>query len=413
MLHRAYAAQCAAEESRHKGVPPRWGGRLTLFALALGSFGIGSGEFGSNGIIQLFSASLGVGIPAATYAITAYAVGVMIGSPLITLFAAGLNRRTLLLALVALFICGNLLSAASPNLDMLVVARFVTGTVQGAYFGAGAVVAAYVFGPGRSGKAFALVMMGLTIATIVGSPMATYLGQHLGWRATYLAVAGVGVLAGIALLAWVPRTDALHGGPVVRELGALRRPAVWVMMTVAALGISSIFAVYTFIGPFVTDAAALSPAVIPLGLALFGIGMTVGNLVGGRLADRSAGLTLVLGYAGALVFLVALGLFGRDVPVLMLGMFGVGATMMVAIPGIQVGLTRAAPGAPALMGAMNLAALNVANALGALGGGITIGAGFGVLSTVWVGLGLTATGLLLFAVAVPRRLRSRSELAPA
>jgi DHA1 family inner membrane transport protein len=413
MLHRAYAAQCAVDEARHTGVPAQHRRELTLFALAFGTFAIGTGEFGSNGIIQLFASSLHISLPAATYAISAYACGVMVGSPLITLAAAHLNRRTLLLLLMGDFLVGNLLSAAAVSIGMLVAARFITGMVQGAYFGCGAVVAAYVFGPGRGGKAFAVVMSGLTVATIVGAPVATFLGQHLGWRATYAAVAGVGALAAATLLAWVPRTDALHGGPVKQELSALRKVPVWTMLLVAALGISSIFAVYTFIGTFVTDAAALSASVIPIALAVFGLGMAAGNLFGGRLADAHESLGLVAGFGGCLCFLAAIGLGGRQVWILMPALFGVGMTMMMAIPTIQVRLTGFAPEAPALMGALNLAALNVANIFGAEGGAATISAGWGTLSTVWAGFLLTSAGLVLYATAVPRTRRSPSPLVPA
>jgi DHA1 family inner membrane transport protein len=256
-----------------------------LLALALGTFAIGSGEFGSNGIIQLFAQDFGVGVPEATRVVTAYALGVVMGSPVLTIAAARLNRRTLLLGLVALFIVGNLASAAAGDLGALTIARFITGTVQGAYFGAGAVVAAHAYGPGRAGKAFATVMAGLTVATIVGSPLGTFVGQQAGWQAMYVLVAFIGLAAGVAVIAWVPRTAALDGGSIRQELGALRRPMVWATMGVAALGISSIFAVYTFIGPYVTDAAHADESLIPVALAVFGSGMAVGNWIGGRLAD--------------------------------------------------------------------------------------------------------------------------------
>jgi len=245
-------------------------------------------------------------------------------------------------------------------------------------------------------------MTGLTVATIVGSPIATFLGQHLGWRNTYLAVSGLGALAFVALFAWVPRTDALRGGPVVQELSALRKGAVWGTMLVAALGVASIFAVYTFIGPFVTDVVSLDRAWIPLALALFGIGMTLGNLVGGQLADRYPCRGLVLGYGAALVVLAALATGGGSVWVLMTALFGVGATMMIAIPTIQVRLTRSAPEAPTLMGAMNLASLNVANAIGAWGGGLAIAAGMGLLAAAWAGFVLTLLGLVVFGLTLRR-----------
>ncbi|MEU2426484.1 MFS transporter [Streptomyces sp. NPDC013157] len=411
MQQTAYDQQCKAEEHRHTTATTAIRHRgHTLFALALGTFAIGTGEFGSNGIIQLFSSSLGVSLPVATYAITAYAFGVVIGSPAITLLAARVNRRSLLLGLMALFLAGNLLSALAPNIVLLVVFRFITGSVQGAYFGAGAVVAGYVYGPGKGGKAFATVMGGLTIATIAGAPLGTYIGQTAGWRATYWTVVALGVLAALALFAWVPRTDDLRGGSVARELGALRRPAVWLMVGVAALGISSIFAVYTFIGPFVTDAAGQDASLIPIALTVFGVGMTVGNYLGGRVADRFESRGIVCGYAGVLVLLVLIGLFGSNVALLLPALFGVGATMMFAIPTVQVRLTGFAPDAPTLMGALNLAALNLANSLGAIGGAFTLDAGWGTLSTVWAGFVLTSAGLILYTVAISQVSRAAASI---
>jgi DHA1 family inner membrane transport protein len=400
MHEKAYEAQCESvkvhctneSESRKRG--------LTLFALALGSFCIGTSEFASMGILQIFASSLGLSISRATNAITAYAFGVVIGAPLVTLVASRLNRRLLLLGLMALFIAGNLLSAAAANLGMFAAARLISGLPQGAYFGAGAVVASYVVGEGSSGKAFATVMSGLTVATIVGSPLATFLGQHLGWRETYVAVAVLAAFALAALWAWVPHSAALDGGPLGQELGALRKPVVWVTMLVAALGVASIFAVYTFIGPFVTEVASLDRSRIPLALALFGVGMTVGNVLGGRLADSHASAGLILGFGFALVVLALLATFGSREWVLMPALFGVGATMMTAIPTIQVRLTLFAPEAPTLMGAMNLASLNVANAIGAAAGGMVIAAGWGLLSPVWAGFALTAAGLIVFSATL-------------
>ncbi|MGO6972728.1 MFS transporter [Rhizobium leguminosarum] len=400
MLSKAFDAQCAAVNVHCTDPRQQQKAGLTLFALALGSFCIGTSEFASMGILQLFSASLAIDLPAATNAITAYAFGVVIGAPLVTLAAARLNRRTLLLLLIALFVCGNILSALATDLGMFAVARFVSGVPQGAYFGAGAVVASYIVGPGHGGKAFALVMSGLTVATIVGSPLATFLGQNLGWRNTYVAVAALGVLSTLALWLWVPRTSSLDGGAVAQELGSLGRSSVWLMMLVAALGVASIFAVYTFIGAFVTDVVAIGSGWIPVALALFGIGMTAGNLVGGRIADTHPARGIIVGFGSAIVVLAILASFGSNAPTLFVGLFCVGATMMVAIPTIQVRLTRLAPEAPTLMGAMNLAALNVANAIGAWAGGLAIGSGLGLLSAVWAGFCLTLLGLGVFALVL-------------
>lgn len=403
MHQRAYEGQCAAEENRHTSAKSlSRNPKLTLFALALGTFAIGTGEFGSNGIIQLFASDLNVSIPVATHAITAYAMGVVMGSPAITLLAARVNRRTLLLGMIVLFLIGNGLSALAPNIALLVAFRFVAGSVQGAFFGAGAVVAAYVYGPGKGGKAFATVMGGLTIATVVGSPLGTFIGQNAGWRTMYWVVVAIGLLAGTALVIWLPRTDDLRGGSITSELEAVRRLNVWLMVTVAALGISSIFAVYTFIGPFITDAALQDASLIPIALAVFGLGMAAGNHLGGRVADRYENRGLTWGYSAVLALLALIGVAGGNLVILLPCLFGVGATMMFAIPTIQVRLTGFAPDAPTLMGALNLAALNLANSLGAIGGAVTLNAGWGTLSTVWAGFALTSAGLLLYIVTVAR-----------
>ena len=365
MLNQAYESQCRSAKAHCTDAHQLSRRTLTLLALALGTFCIGTSEFASMGILQLFAASLNLDLSTATHAIEAYAFGVVLGGPAVTILAAKLNRKHLLLALMAIFVLGNVLSAVATGLGSFTLARFVSGIPQGAYFGAGAVVATYIVGPGQGGRAFALVMTGLTVATIFGSPLATLLGQTLGWRNAYLAVSALGVLSLLALWAWVPRSSALDGGPVLQELRALNRASVWTMVAVAALGVASIFAVYTFIGPFVTDGAGLGASWIPVALGVFGIGMTAGNVVGGRLADRHPSRGLVAGFGSALLALALLAVGGRNAWVLMAGLFAVGATMMVAIPTIQVRLTQAAPDAPTLMGAMNLAALNVANAIGA------------------------------------------------
>lgn len=385
--------------------------RLALLALALGTFSIGTSEFASMGLLQLFAGELGLDIPTATHAIEAYALGVLLGGPAATLLAAKLNRRHLLLALMALFVAGNLLSALAAGFGSFTLARLLSGIPQGAYFGAGAVVASYIVGPGQGGRAFALVMSGLTVATIVGSPLATLLGQTLGWRNAYLVVSLLGVASLLSLWHWIPRSSALDGGPVRQELLALKRGRVWALIGVAALGVASIFAVYTFIGPLVTQTAGLSERWIPVALALFGVGMTAGNTLGGRLADRHGSLGLVAGFGSALLALGWLATAGAAPWVLMTGLFAVGATMMVAIPTIQVRLTEAAPDAPTLMGAMNLAALNIANAIGAWSGGQAIAQGYGLLSAVWAGFMLTLAGLLLFLL-VQRKPRAVHTIQP-
>ncbi|EJL33404.1 MFS transporter [Novosphingobium sp. AP12] len=399
-LQQAFKAQCESVKVHCPQEESRTQRNLTLLALALGTFTLGTSEFASMGIIQLFSGELGIGIPEATNAITAYAIGVVMGAPLFTILAARFNRRPLLISLIALIAVGNFLSGIAPDFILLMAARFLSGLPHGAYVGAAAVVASYIVGPGHSGKAFAIVMFGLTLATIFGSPLATFLGQTLGWRETFAAVGLLGAISFVAILAWVPKTDALNGGSVMKEIGTLRRPSVWIAMLVAATGISSVFAIYTFIGPLVTDVAKLDERFVPIGLAVFGVGMTLGNLAGGRIADADPAAGILIGYGGCLVVLVILAVFGHATWVLFPCFFAVGALMMAAIPTIQVRLTKFAPEAPTLMGAMNVAALNVANALGAWAGAYAIHSGYGLLSAAWAGFVLTAIGFAIFMIRV-------------
>ena len=400
-LHDATPAAAVRGPERH--------GRATLFALALGTFCIGTTEFASMGIIQIFSPALGVDVPTGTHAITFYALGVVIGAPSLTLAAAHLNRRTLLLLLIGIFVAGNLLSAFAGSIGLLAAARFLTGLPQGAYFGAGAVVAAHVVGAAHAGRAFAVVMSGLTLATIFGSPLATLLGQTVGWRGAYLSIGALGLVSFLALWLFVPRTRELDGAPVRDELSGLWSGRVWLMMATTALGISSIFAVYTFIGPLVTDLAMLPAGVVPVALALFGVGMAAGNVYGGRLADAHPSRGIVAGYGAAMMALAVLGLWGANMWILVVSLPFVGATLMAAIPTIQVRMMALAPESQSLMGAMNLASLNVANALGAWAGGITIGAGWGLLSSVWAGFVLTGLGLMLFIAVFTRGERAAPE----
>lgn len=386
------------------------GHRLALLALAIGAFGIGTSEFSSMGVLQLFARDLAIDIPHATEAITAYAIGVVAGAPLLTLAAARVNRRLLLILLMGILVAGNLLSSFADSLGLLVFGRFVSGLPQGAYFGAGAVVATYIVGPARAGKAFALVVSGMTVATIVGAPLGTLVGQHLGWRTSYAAFAAYNLLALVAMMLWLPKTAALDGNPILRELAGLRRWNVWAMMLVAALCVASTFAVYTFVGPFVTQVAGLSPGWVPVGLGLFGLGMAVGNPLGGRLADRYEFRGMVIGFGATLSVLCVMALFGSSPVVLMTTLFLVGASLMMAVPTIPVRMTEMAPEAPTLMGAMNMAAFNVANALGAAAGGLTIGAGLGLPSAIWAGFSLTGLGLIVFALSFAR-LRTPRTLA--
>lgn len=238
----------------------------------------------------------------------------------------------------------------------------------------------------------------MTVATVIGAPLGTLIGQHFGWRTTYLAVAlyAMGTLA--IFWRWLPKSRALDGAPVAQELASIRNPRVWALMAISALCISATFAVYTVIGPIVTEVAGQSQVVVPVALALVGLGMAVGTPVGGRMADRHEYRGMIVWFLATLAVMAVMGLFSRSIVVLMVALFAVGVTLMAAVPTIPVRMTHLAPRAPTMMGALNMAAFNVANALGAMAGGTTIAAGMGYISSIWAGFAMTAAGLGLLAL---------------
>ena len=275
---------------------PVW---LSLGALALGGFGIGTTEFATMGVLPDVTGDLGASIPQGGHLVSAYALGVVVGAPLLAVLGARLPRKVLLLALMTAFTLGNALSAMAPSFGSLELARFATGLPHGAYFGIASIVAASLVPPGRRSRAVARVMLGLTVANIVGVPLATTLGQQLGWRSTYWAAAVIGGLAVLAVGRVVPPVAAAPGAGPARELGALRRPQVLLALLVGATGFGGFFAVYSYISPTLTRVSGFRESAVPLALALFGLGMTVGTELGGRLADRSVVRTIYTGMAAS------------------------------------------------------------------------------------------------------------------
>ena len=389
---------------------PAW---LSITALALGGFGIGTSEFATMGILPIVTGDLGVTIPQGGSIVSSYALGVVVGAPLLAVAGARLPRKALLMLLIAAFTAGNLLSALAPSFGWLVVARFVSGLPHGAFFGIAAIVAATLVPPDRRGRAVARVMLGLTVANIVGVPLATLLGQQLGWRSTYLAVAVIGVASTAAVARLVPRLAALPGASAARELGALRRPQVWLTLLVGAVGFGGFFAVYSYITPTLVEVTGLPVAGVPAALVLFGLGMTAGTEVGGRLADRGVVRTMALGLVGVLVTLVAFSLTAAHVVPALLAIFLISACGSVTIPALQTRLMDVAGDAQSLAAAGNHASLNVANALGAFLGGAVLAAGFGYTSPALVGAALAAAGLAVLgaSVALERRTTSRTVAA--
>jgi MFS transporter, DHA1 family, inner membrane transport protein len=378
--------------------------RLALLALALGGFGIGATEFVAMGLLPQIAENL---LPAlstshpddaiaqAGIMISAYAAGVVVGAPTIAVFAARFPRKGLLLALVIAFTVGTLASALAPTFELVVVARFVAALPHGAYFGIAALVAASLMGPGKRGQGIALVLSGLTIANVIGVPAITFLGQATNWRVAYLAVAVIFALTVVAIMLVVPKQPGDPGATVRRELGGFTRPAVWLALLTGALGFGGFFAVYSYVAPLTTEVTGLAPAIVPLVLVVAGLGMTVGNLVGGRLADRGALRAVFLSFGIFVIALLGLALTAPTIPGLFVGMFAVGFASAALSPAIQTRLMDVAGDSQTLAAAANHSALNIGNSLGAILGGAVIAAGFGYLAPTWVGLALCLPGILL------------------
>ncbi|MBB4142677.1 MFS transporter [Rhizobium rhizoryzae] len=372
---------------------------LIEIALAVGGFGIGTGEFAIMGLLPDVAATYGVSIPQAGYVITAYALGVVIGAPIIAALTARVSRRSLLLMLMSIFAIGNILSAVAPDFTTFTALRFVTGLPHGAYFGVAALVAASMAAPHRRARAVGRVMLGLTIATLIGTPIATFLGQMMSWRAAFLLVGGVGLLTVALVWLFQPQDQVQPGASIRRELGALQRPQVWLTLGVAATGFGGMFSIFSYIASTTTETAMMPVAMVSFVLALFGIGMNVGNVIGSRLADISLKGTI----GGVMLFnVVVMTVFSltADVPfMLCLCVFLIGCGF-AACPAVQTRLMDVAADAQTLAAASSHSAFNIANALGAWLGGLTIAWGYGYGSTGYVGAALSLVGLAVFAVSV-------------
>jgi len=371
---------------------------LVLAALALGGFAIGTTEFAAMSLLPYFAASLGVDAPTAGHAISAYALGVVVGAPVIAVAAARLPRRIILVALMAVFAVGNLLSALSPSFGWMLVFRFLSGLPHGAYFGVAALVAASVAPPAKRAQAVAMVMIGLTVATIIGVPLANVVGQGFGWRWGFVIVAVLAALTAVAVYAFAPRAPADSGASPLRELGALAKGRVWLTLAIGAVGFGGMFCVYTYLASTLIEVTHASPAALPLVLAVFGAGMTVGTLVCAWAADRAlipaiGGVLLWSAGALALYPLAVHSLWTLTPVVFLIGCGGgLGAVL-------QTRLMDVAGDAQTLAAALNHSAFNFANALGPWLGGLAIAAGQGWASTGWVGVGLALGGFAIWVVA--------------
>jgi MFS transporter, DHA1 family, inner membrane transport protein len=397
--------------------------RLALFALAMGGFGIGSTEFVAMGLLPNLAQDLLPGVYAASaetanaqagWLISAYALGVVVGAPTIAAAAARWPRKQLLLALLTAFTLGTIASALLPTFELVLVARFVAALPHGAYFGIASLVAADLMGPGKRGRGVALVLSGLTIANVVGVPAITWLGQNSGWRIAYLAVAAIFAVTFAAVALVVPHQAGNPRATVRRELRAFGRIQVWFALAIGAIGFGGLFAVYTYVAPLVTEVTGLPETTVPLVLVVMGLGMTIGNLAGGALADRSVRRTMYAFFGVLIVALAALAVSASSLPGLLAGVFFIGFAASAISPAIQTRLMDIAHDSQSIAAALNHSALNIGNALGAYLGGVAIGAGLGYVAPVWIGLGLSLCGLALAAgtFAIDRSRRSRGEVVP-
>ncbi|MFC7841581.1 MFS transporter [Streptomyces sp. NPDC057382] len=379
---------------------------LALLALAVGAFGIGTTEFVMMGLLPDVADDLDISIPIAGHLVSAYALGVVIGAPLLAAVTAKMSRRTVLIGLMGLFVVGNALSALAPGNGWLLAARFLSGLPHGAFFGVGAVVATNMVAPERKARSVSLMFLGLTVANVAGVPVATLMGQHLGWRATFLGVSAIGLAAIAALASLIPHDREHATATGLRgELAALRSVPVWLSLGTTVAGFGALFAAYSYITPMLTDAAGYGAASVTLLLALFGVGATAGNLLGGRLADHSLRGTLFGGLTSLVAVLALFPLLMRTEVTAAVAVTLLGTAAFVTGSPLQLMVMEKAASAPSLASSANQAAFNLANAGGAWIGGLALAAGFGVTAPALAGAALAVLGLgvAALAAAVDRR----------
>jgi len=376
---------------------------LVIFALAIGAFAIGTTEFATMSLLPYFAKDLGIDAPTAGHVISAYALGVVVGAPVLTVMAARMARRTLLLWLMGMFAVFNGLCAFAPSYEWMLVLRFLSGLPHGAYFGIASLVAVSLVPLNKRNQAVGRMFLGLTVATIIGVPFANWLGHAIGWRWGFGLVAFSGALTVVLVAMLAPRTPPQPGSSPLRELGALRHAQVWLTLGVGAIGFGGMFCVYTYLADTLMQVTQASPAVVPVVLGIFGVGMTVGSISIPWLADRAllptAGGLLLWSAAASLLFIVTAGnIWAVSINVFLIGMGGALGTVL------QTRLMDVARDAQGLAAALNHSAFNFANALGPLLGGMAIASGHGWTSTGWVGslLALGGLALLLVSVALDR-----------
>ncbi|TBY65473.1 MFS transporter [Rhizobium leguminosarum bv. viciae] len=385
---------------------------LALLVLALSSFAIGTTEFVIMGLLPEVAADLSVSIPQAGWLVTGYALAVAIGAPVMAISTAKLKRRTALIALMAFFIAGNLLCALASDYWVLMIARVVTALCHGAFFGIGSVVAAGLVAEDRKARAVALMFTGLTLANVLGVQLGTAIGQAYGWRATFGVVTVIGIVTISGLIAILPRDKQQENGSILREIAALRNGRLWLALSTTVFFAASMFALFTYIAPLLRDVTGVSPEGVTWTLFLIGLGLTIGNLVGGKLADWRLGATRAGVFAAIAITSIAFSYTSRFFIPAEITLFLWAMASFAAVPALQVGVVGFGKDAPNLVSTINIGAFNTGNALGAWVGGLVIDAGFDLTRVPLAAALMALTGLGATALTYLSA-RGRAALAPA
>lgn len=372
---------------------------LVIFSLAIGSFCIGTTEFVAMGLIQEIATDLNVSVPHAGYFISAYALGVMVGAPIIAILGAKVPRKTLLLALMLFYGLANAATALATSSEAMLVSRFIAGFPHGAYFGVAALVAAELAGKQRRAIAIAQVMMGLTIANVIGVPIATWLGQQFGWKTGFEFSAVIAFITLIGIGLFVPNIRPQKTASIRAELKGLKNINMWLTLAVGAIGFGGMFSVYSYVSPILTEYTHADISVVPIALAIWGVGMVIGGLVAGWLADRHLFKTMIgILISSALTFVLA-SFMMANLYTAIAALFLIGFTVIGLGSALQTHLMDIAGDAQTLAASLNHSAFNLANALGAFLGGWVLSHNMGWLAPIWVGFVLSLGGLIVLLIA--------------
>ncbi|GAA1765991.1 MFS transporter [Pseudarthrobacter sulfonivorans] len=384
---------------------------IGLIALALGGFGIGLTEFVIMGLLPEVAADFHVDEATAGWLISGYALAVVVGALLLTAAVTRFERKPVLAVLLVLFIAGNLISAIAPDYGMMMIGRIIAALAHGAFFGIGAVVAADMVAPTKKAGAIAIMFTGLTAANVLGVPFGTMLGQAAGWRSTFWAITVIGVIALAGILTLVPTTG--HGdtvpGSLRTELRAFRSGQVWLSILVTILGYGGMFGAFTYIAFTLTEVSGFAASTVPWLLIVFGVGLFIGNTLGGKAADRNVDRTLIVVLAVLVAVLAAFALSASNQVLTIASIVLMGGFGFATVPGLQMRVMKYASSAPTLASGANIGAFNVGNALGAWLGGVTITAGLGYTSPIWAGAGITLLGLAVMVLAAAAAKRTAAK----